>query len=147
MNKALETSIKWLETNREPWEMVVNHWKSTVNYRLNDAQKNRNKPLSDVFEKWPILNHPMGWSLIVEDFKYLELHSTEDSISQWPQFFTNLKKLCPLTKKTIPRVRELLQIIEGDYSDGVFYIILRNYFNAVSNVIVFQMIKFIAFFF
>jgi len=50
-------------------------------------------------KKWPILNHPMGWLLIVQDFQHLELSTAEDAINQWPQFFLNVKKICPLQKK------------------------------------------------
>ncbi|XP_036139039.1 uncharacterized protein LOC118644497 isoform X2 [Monomorium pharaonis] len=115
--EVLDASVKWLETNREPWEMVENHWKATATIRLKDAENNRNKLLSDIFEKWPILIHPMGWLLIVHDFQYLEYCTTEDGISQWPQFFSNVAKICPLEKKKIFRARELFQIIESDNSD------------------------------
>jgi len=40
---------------------------------LNDTRNNRDKLLSEIFEKWPILNHPMDWLLIVQDFEHLEL--------------------------------------------------------------------------
>lgn len=118
--EVLDASIKWLETNREPWEMVENHWKTTVTTRLSDARSNRDKSLLEIFEKWPILNHPMGWSLIIEDFRYLELNATENSINQWTQFFLNIQKISPLEKKKILRAHELLQIIQSDHSDGTF---------------------------
>lgn len=118
----LETSVKWLEINREPWEMVESHWKATATIRLQDNRNNRNTSLSEILEKWPILTHPMGWLLIVQDFEYFELSSTEDAISQWPQFFQNVLKVCPLEKKKIPRVNELLQIIGSDQSDGMLFV-------------------------
>lgn len=52
---VLETSIEWLETNREPWSMVQSYWKSTVSYRLNDIRKDKSKTISEIFKKWPIL--------------------------------------------------------------------------------------------
>jgi len=118
--EVVDASVKWLETNREPWEMVESHWKATATIRLNDTQNNRDKLLSEIFEKWPILNHPMGWLLIVQDFQHLELSTAEDAINQWPQFFLNVQKICPLQKKKILRVHELLQIIESNQSDGMF---------------------------
>ncbi|XP_071652598.1 uncharacterized protein [Temnothorax longispinosus] len=117
-NEVLETSVKWLETNQEPWEVVENHWKATATIRWKDNRNNRDTLLSDkIFEKWPILNHPMGWKLIVQDFEHFELSSTEDAINQWPQFFRNVLKVCPLEKKKTVRVNELLKIIESDQSD------------------------------
>lgn len=56
-------------------------------------------------KKWPILNHPMCWSLIVEDFEYLNFHATENGINYWPQFFLNIQKICPLQKKKTLRAR------------------------------------------
>lgn len=97
----LEASVKWLETNREPWELVESHWKATATIREKDNRNNRNASLSEIFEKWPILNHPMGWLLIVQDFQHLELNAIEDVLSQWPQFFQNVLKVCPLEKKKI----------------------------------------------
>lgn len=116
----LETSVKWLETNQEPWEVVENHWKATATIRWKDNRNNRDTLLSEIFEKWPILNHPMGWLLIVQDFEHFELSSTKDAINQWPQFFQNVLKVCPLEKKKTVRVHELLKIIESDQSDGTF---------------------------
>jgi len=106
--------------------MVESHWKATATIRLNDTQNNRDKLLSEIFEKWPILNHPMGWLLIVQDFQHLELSTAEDAINQWPQFFLNVQKIYPLQKKIL-RVYELLQIIESNQSDGMF-IYYYNYF-------------------
>lgn len=100
-NEILDASIKWLETNREPWEVVESHWKATASIRLNDIRQNREKSLSEIFEKWPILNHPMGWVLILQDFQFLDLSASEDAIKQWPQFFQNLQKICPLEKKKL----------------------------------------------
>lgn len=93
---VLETSIEWLETNKEPWNMVQSHWKSTVSYRLNDIRKDNSKTISEIIKKWLILHHPMDWLLILEDFKHLELCTIDDAISQWSQFFQNLLKICPL---------------------------------------------------
>ncbi|XP_025154494.1 uncharacterized protein LOC112588519 [Harpegnathos saltator] len=121
-SEALEISIKWLETNREPWEVVESHWKATgkpleATIRLQDNRNNRNTSLSEILEKWPILTHPMSWLLIVQDSENFELSSSEDAISQWPQFFQNVLKVYPLEKKKIARVNELLQIIGNDQSD------------------------------
>ncbi|KAL0116442.1 hypothetical protein PUN28_009827 [Cardiocondyla obscurior] len=115
--EVLEASIKWLETNREPWEMVENYWKTTAFLRVKEAKKNRNQSLFEIFQKWPILNHPMGWVLIAHDFEYLKYNTTENSIDQWPQFFLNIQKICPLQKKKIVKAQELLDIIESDHSD------------------------------
>lgn len=99
--------------------MVESHWKAAANLRSNNNYNNRNTLLSQIFEKWPILNHPMGWLLILQDFQYLELNAEEDAISQWPQFFQKIQQICPLDKKKILRVQELLQIIESDESNGM----------------------------
>jgi len=117
-DEVLENSIKWLETNQEPWSMVLSHWKSTSSHRLNDIRRDNSKTLSEIFKKWPILYHPMSWSLILQDFKYLELCTVDDAISQWPQFFQNVQKVCPLEKKKNVRAQELLNILESDLSDG-----------------------------
>lgn len=37
-NEALETCIKWLENNQEPWNVVLSHWKATISIRLNDTE-------------------------------------------------------------------------------------------------------------
>lgn len=116
--------------------MVESHWKATTTFRLNDNQKNRNIALSEIFEKWSILTHPKGYSLIVLDFQHLELGATEDAISQWLQFFQNVLKICPLDKKNILRVQELLQIIESNQNDGMFiYSIVCNYFYMVIKIL------------
>ena len=118
-NDVLETSIKCLENNQEPWDVVLSHWKATVSIRLNDIRKDSSKTISEIFKKWPILYHPMGWLLIREDFKYLKLCAIDDAISQWLQFFRNLQTICPLEKKKNLRVQELLEILESDQSDGI----------------------------
>lgn len=118
-NEVLETFIKWLENNQEPWDVVLSHWKATVSIRLNDIRKDSSKTISEIFKKWPILYHPMGWLLIREDFKYLELCAIDAANSQWPQFFRNLQTICPLEKKKNLRVQELLEILESDQSDGI----------------------------
>lgn len=60
----------------------------------------------------------MGWLLILEDFKHLKLCTIDDAISQWPQFFQNLLKICPLQQKKSQRAQELLEILQCDLSDG-----------------------------
>lgn len=59
----LNASIKWLQINREPWEMVEEHWKTTFNARLNDIRNNRDKLLSEFFEKMADFKSPNGLAL------------------------------------------------------------------------------------
>lgn len=63
-----------------------------------------------------VINSPGFWT-----FRII-ISSTEDTISQWPQFFQTVLKVCPLEKKRIPRVNELLQIIGSDQSDGMLFV-------------------------
>lgn len=111
-DEVLETSITWLENNQEPWDMVQSHWKATVSYRINNIKKDNSKTISEIFKKWPILCHPMGWLLILEDFKYLELCAI-DAISEWSQFFRNVQQICHLEKKKTIRAQELLKILQS----------------------------------
>lgn len=63
----------------------------------------------------------MGWKLIKQDFKNWELCTIKDAISQWPQFFSCLLQVRPISEKTkIVRVKELLDIISKDINDGKF---------------------------
>ncbi|KYM95709.1 hypothetical protein ALC62_13615, partial [Cyphomyrmex costatus] len=105
-----QESVKWLETNQEPWELVETHWKATTSIRLNDITKNSNT-VSDIFTKWPILKHPLGWLLIDQDFKCLNLDAIENAINQWPTFFKDVQKVCSLEKKKILRVEEYIIFI------------------------------------
>lgn len=104
INEGLETSVKWLETNQDPWNVVLSHWKATFSIRSNDIQEGSKKTISEIFKKWPTLNHPLGWSLLVEDFTNVKLCTKEDAISMWPQFFNKVHTMCPLDKKKIVRV-------------------------------------------
>lgn len=132
-DEVLEDSIKWLETNQK-WSMILSHWKSTASYRLNDIRRDNSKTLSEIFKKWPILYHPMSWSLILQDFKYLEKCTVDDAISQWPQFFQNVLKVCSLEKKKNVQAQELLNILlESDQSDGTRQYYFTYKINIINN--------------
>lgn len=84
----------------------------------------KNKNLVEIYQKWPILNHPEAHKLILQDFSQFKF--TDDEINynaaeEWSEFFETVKKVCPLdsTKKKDARVRHLLNLLDSAETEGI----------------------------
>ncbi|EFN73373.1 hypothetical protein EAG_05217 [Camponotus floridanus] len=107
---TIHDSVLWLQNNLSPWSLVENHWKITLAYRRNKIQS-ENKSIAEIFSQWPVLKHPTAYTLIDEDFKFLNLTS-EDCINRWFQFFSKIEEICPLKDEKV--TNELHSVIETD---------------------------------
>lgn len=54
--------VKWLQCNHEPWSEVQRLWMKTLFIRKLDFASHL--PLPRVFDKWPLLRHPAGYTLV-----------------------------------------------------------------------------------
>lgn len=101
-----------------PWQLVENHWKAALAYRQNQIKTSQNKNITEIFSKWPVLKHRITYTLIDEDFRFLNLTS-EDCKNNWFQFFSKIQEVCPLKDDKV--INELHSVLEMDnVKDGKF---------------------------
>lgn len=123
-----------MRNNRAPWELVLQHWRLTNYVRFGDLKSSTAKKICDIYEKWPILEHPHAYSLIKDDFLNYKITQDPidyDGIKQWPEFFENIKKVCPLDKKKEKdlRIKHLFSLLhtEDDENTGKIHCIKLYY--------------------
>ncbi|XP_031331406.1 uncharacterized protein LOC116162026 [Photinus pyralis] len=105
INKEESDAVTWLKHHREPWDEVLQYWKSTFKLR----QEADHVKVSDLLVSWPILSDPRGTSLIDSDFSTLYPHIELSILQNWDLFF---EKILALRKKEIDETRDpLLQDI------------------------------------
>ncbi|KYN00656.1 hypothetical protein ALC62_08565, partial [Cyphomyrmex costatus] len=98
-DRDIQASIHWLQTNQTPWELVFQHWHNTFNSRRANIEKSMENTLFETFNTWPILKHPHGYSLIVDDFKRMGLSEETLTIDKWEAFFHRLTSNIKLSQK------------------------------------------------
>lgn len=112
----MEISIEWLKKNQAPWELVLQHWIKTYEIRRGYFEKERT--LTDIFTEWPILKHPSGHSLIIEDFKRMDLSEETLTMDKWEKFFQQIRKKTTITHKD-DNVNTLIETLhDKDINDG-----------------------------
>ncbi|XP_031328278.1 uncharacterized protein LOC116159563 [Photinus pyralis] len=57
----------WLKNNIEPWNDVQSCWRRT--FSLRNKSLTDEKDVAQIYEDWPILRNPLGYTLIEDDFK------------------------------------------------------------------------------
>ncbi|XP_066600970.1 uncharacterized protein [Prorops nasuta] len=117
LSNDIKDSITWLGKHQAPWESVISHWEVTRATRISEWQKNKDKHIFDIIDKWPILRNPMGFMLIEKDFDYLELTKEVNSIENWYSFFERIHAVCPTNKKKIQRVENLNDLLQQEIGD------------------------------
>lgn len=117
-DSTIRESVLWLQNNLSPWQLVESHWKSTLAYRRNEIQSSQNKSIAEILSQWPVLKHPTAYTLIDEDFRFLNL-TADNCINNWFQFFSKIQEVCPLKDDKV--INELRSVIETDnLKDGTF---------------------------
>ncbi|KAL7299835.1 hypothetical protein TKK_0007575 [Trichogramma kaykai] len=87
-SESEQTSFMWLETNHS---LLINkateeHWKITAAYRFN-IFKNSTENLTDIFDKFPVLKQSKAYTLIEQDFEYLNLTKTALTEDAWQSIY------------------------------------------------------------
>lgn len=86
VDRKVQESIKWLDENVAPWELVLQHWLLTFDIRRKDLNNFEEKSLNTVFNKWSVLKHPQGYQLIVQDFNTMDLSKVSLNVNIWMNF-------------------------------------------------------------
>lgn len=72
-SEDIKESLEWLKNNQTPWEIVLQKWTVTFEYRFGILMKSSEKNLNKIFEEWPLFKHPNGYELIQHDFEQMQL--------------------------------------------------------------------------
>ncbi|XP_066599964.1 uncharacterized protein [Prorops nasuta] len=110
-------SLLWLQNNEAPWELVEMHWKKTSTFRLNQWQSKSEKQVFDIIRNYRVLQLPLGYMLIVDDFANWNLTTELLSFEKRNSFFNKLIKVCPLPIEKIAYVRILSGALTEVISD------------------------------
>ncbi|XP_036144984.1 uncharacterized protein LOC118646384 [Monomorium pharaonis] len=92
IDNKIQESIKWLDENVAPWELVLQNWLLTFDIRRKDLNNFEEKTLHDLLNKWPILKHPQGHQLIIQDFDTMNLSKVNLDLNIWQQFMDVMLK-------------------------------------------------------
>jgi hypothetical protein len=95
----LKESIKWLNENLAPWELVFHHWSITYDMRHKDLSNAEEKTLCNLVNKWSILKHPQGHELIVHDFDQMYLTNVTLNLEKWQYFMDIIIKYSTFNAK------------------------------------------------
>ncbi|XP_011688398.1 PREDICTED: uncharacterized protein LOC105450312 [Wasmannia auropunctata] len=98
-NSEAQESMRWLQSNQMPWELVLQHWHKTFSIRRVNLEKSKENTLNDTFSTWPILKHPHGYSLIIDDFQRMALSQETLTVDKWDAFFHQLKSCVKPSQK------------------------------------------------
>lgn len=97
---AIRDSIDWLKNNEEPWETTVHHWELSYKYRQSKKGNNLdNEKVSSVYNDWPILRTPKGFTLINIDFELSKLSEELNPIEKFVELFEKSIKRADLRSK------------------------------------------------
>lgn len=121
----IEDSIRWLQNNQVPWELVLQHWRKTYNVRRENIEKSQENMLVDTFTKWPIFKHPNGCSLILEDFKCMALSEEVLTMEKWEAFFTSITSYIKDVNKKDDQLHVLMETLQEKILMTVKYILLN----------------------
>lgn len=95
----IKESLDWLKKCiEEPWNETIRHWEITAEYRRNLIGTSYNKKVCDIYEEWPILKVPKGYTLIQYDFELLNLCDKENKFFGFHEFYSKICKVKELRK-------------------------------------------------
>jgi hypothetical protein len=105
---------------------VISHWKTTSAVRRREIVNSNDITISAIYQKWTVLNHPQGYTLIDADFRLMELTEIEIDFSKWDAFFSKLRSSHHLNSKDSNAIalNELLDstdINDGNFSGAAIY--------------------------
>lgn len=95
----MKESVKWLDENLAPWELVLQHWSVTFDVRHKDLNNAEEKTLCNFINKWSILKHPQGHQLIVQDFDKINLSKVTLNFDMWQKFMNVIVKYSSFNAK------------------------------------------------
>jgi len=68
--------------------------------------------LCEIFERWPILKHPNAYTLIEEDYAFLNLPALKLTLENWKTFFAKILVIRPPKKDD--NAQSLLELIQQE---------------------------------
>ncbi|XP_039302929.1 uncharacterized protein LOC113005941 [Solenopsis invicta] len=86
IDQKVQDSMKWLDENVAPWELVLQHWLATFDIRRKHINNFEEKTLHNLLNRWSVLKHPQGYQLIVQDFDTMNLSKVKLDLNIWQQF-------------------------------------------------------------
>lgn len=124
---VVKEAVSWLEKHTQPWELVVEKWKTAANFRQKYNETQKNLKVCDIFDRWPILKQPNGFEPIDADFTILNLTKTELTLENWFVFIETLRSIRTI-KKDDENAVSLLKLLQLEQlSDGELNLITIAY--------------------
>ncbi|KAL4713684.1 hypothetical protein ACJJTC_004215 [Scirpophaga incertulas] len=102
--------VIWLKANRDPWDQVIIHWKSSFTIRKNAKYDN----IHDFYFNWPILDDPRSDALILIDFDLRYPESGLYFYLNFNKFFEKLLHLKQPMTENITNTVHALQNLDDD---------------------------------
>lgn len=65
---------------------MLHHWKKTATLRKKELKELGDKNLTNMFEKWKLYSHPIGFELIDIDFRHMNLSNITLKNHIWDEF-------------------------------------------------------------
>ncbi|XP_067208165.1 uncharacterized protein [Linepithema humile] len=115
-NEDVKESLDWLKNNQTPWEIVLQKWSITFEYRYGILIKSSDKKLNKIFEEWPLFKHPNGYEFIHYDFNKMQLSDLVLTIEKWNEFFKTITQNTSVIGKNDNFV-ELMEKLNLDISE------------------------------
>lgn len=109
--------MDWLKNNQSPWEIVLQKWSTTFEYRHGMLMKSSDKKLNNIFEEWPLFKHPNGYKLIQYNFDKMQLSDLDLTKTKWDEFFQTITQNTSINGKN-DNFTELREKLNFDISEG-----------------------------
>lgn len=123
----MQESIKWLEENLAPWQLVIQHWSLTFDVRRKELDSYPERTLYKFLNKWPILKHPEGHQLIIQDFDKMNLTNVKLHFDIWKQFMDTVIKYSIYNSKDDEANSLLEKLKNENVSTGNYFLLLIYY--------------------
>uniref|UniRef100_A0A1Q3EZ04 ZAD domain-containing protein n=1 Tax=Culex tarsalis TaxID=7177 RepID=A0A1Q3EZ04_CULTA len=121
-NEAIASKL-WLQSGREPWKSVLQHWEKSFQLRKEIYRSASNNKLAELWrdDGWPILKQPNAIDLIRRDFNRM-FTPTGDIFQVWPRIKKAVCTFGRLNLKNKNLLAVLAKFEEGGWTDDHLFI-------------------------
>ncbi|KAE8742498.1 hypothetical protein FOCC_FOCC011964 [Frankliniella occidentalis] len=92
ITEEVQAAKVWLKNGRTPWPKALEKWSTVAPLRFRALFEGAGKFVNSYIDEWPVLTHPSGHELILQDFSLLYPNSENGLFLNW-DYFLNVTEM------------------------------------------------------